>query len=152
MGTVEEWPLARLMTLGTRVLVDGLHARLAAQGWPQVHQGSGYVLLGVRHQPLTVTDVATLLGTTKQAASKLISLMQRDRYVDLTPHPTDSRARLVMITPRGEQFLMAVEDIYRDLEAEWAERIGADRLAAIRSDLTAILSLDGQFPLLRPTV
>jgi DNA-binding MarR family transcriptional regulator len=152
MGTVEEWPLARLMALGTRVLVDGLHARLADRGQLRVRQGSGFVLVGVRRQAMTVTEIATLLGTTKQAASKLIALMKDDGLVDLTPHPTDSRARLVVITPHGEQFLATVEDIYRELEAEWAVRIGEDRLDAIRTDLTTVLSVDGQFPPIRPTL
>lgn len=151
MGTVEEWPLARLLALGTRVLVDSLHARLAECGWTHVHQGSGYVLLGVRNQSMTVTEVAALLGTTKQAASKLIALMKADGLVDLAPHLTDSRARLVVITQTGERFLETVEKIYRELEADWANRIGPDRLDAIRADLTTLLAVDGRLPIIRPT-
>jgi DNA-binding MarR family transcriptional regulator len=152
VGTLEEWPLARLLALGTRTLVDGLHSRLAARGWPHVRQGSGYVLLGIRPQAMTVNEVAALLGVTKQASSKLISFMEDDGLVASTPHPDDSRARLIRLTPRGTQFLETVEEIYEELEAEWAARIGQDRLDALRADLSDLLSVDGQFPPIRPTL
>lgn len=150
MGAVEEWPLARLFLLGTRVLIDGLHDRMASRGWPQVRSGYGFVLLGIRHQALTVTELAALLGVSKQAASKLVALMHQDGLVDVTPHPEDSRSRLIEITPLGREFLDAAEDIHRELEAEWAAEIGKDRLEAIRADLTALVVRNGESPPLRP--
>lgn len=152
MGAVEEVPLARLLLVGARTLVDGLHARLAERGWPPVGQGYGFVLLGVRGQALTITDIAALLGVSKQAASRHVAQMKRDGLVDSAPHPTDSRAVLVEITPRGAAFLAAVEEIYSELEAEWAARIGQDRLDAMRADLTSLLIADGQLPAIRPTL
>lgn len=143
-------PLARLLLLGARTLLDALHSRLAERGWPAVGQGYGFVLLGVRGQAMTVTDIAALLGVTKQAASKVVAQMKRDGLVDSVPHPSDSRAILVEITPRGSEFLATVEEIYAELEAEWAAHIGQERLDAMRADLTSLLAGDGQLPPIRP--
>lgn len=154
MGAVAvvETPLARLLLLGARTLLDALHSRLAARGWPAVGQGYGFVLLGVRSEAMTVTQIAALLGVTKQAASKVVAQMKREGLVRTSAHPADSRAVLVAITPHGSEFLAAVEEIYAELESEWAARIGQERLETMRADLTSLLAADGQLPPIRPVV
>src|SRR5690242_20812012 len=74
-------PLARLFAIAYRVLVDGLHDRLQAQGWTDVRPAFGFVLLAARDQPTSVTEVAALMGITKQAASKLVDAMVASGYV-----------------------------------------------------------------------
>jgi DNA-binding MarR family transcriptional regulator len=112
-----------------------------------------FVLLASREHPLTVNDVAQLLGITKQAASKLADTMERDQYLARKPHPEDARAKLLQLAPRGRRALKAAEDIYIELEAEWADVIGRRRLEALRSDLSEVLRAahGGNLPPIRPT-
>ena len=65
-------PLARLFAIAYRQLIGGLHDRLQAQGWTDVRPAFGFVLLAARDQPTSVTELAALMGMTKQAASKLV--------------------------------------------------------------------------------
>ena len=64
-------PLARLFAVAYRSLIDRLHFELRNSGWTDVRPSFGFVLLAVRDEPTTATALATLLGTTKQATSKL---------------------------------------------------------------------------------
>ena len=146
-------PLARLFAMAYRDLVDGLHARLAERGWHDVRPAFGFVLLAVREQPGTVTELAARLGTTKQAASKLVGAMADAGYLAHQAHPADSRAKLATLTPRGQRLLAAVEEIYRELEAQWADVIGRARVEALRDHLATVLRAThgGRLPPIRPT-
>jgi DNA-binding MarR family transcriptional regulator len=138
--------------MGLRSLVDGLHQRLEQRGI-EVKPVYAFVLLASRERPLTGHDVADLLGMTKQAASKLVDAMEAAQYVARKPHPEDARAKLLHITPKGRRVLEAAEDIYRELETEWARSIGKQRLEAMRSDLVAVLHAahGGKLPPIRPS-
>jgi len=146
-------PLARLLAMAFREMIDGLHERLAADGWSDVRPRYGYVLLAVADEPRTVAEVAALMGTTKQAASKLVEEMEEARYVRRGPHHGDARAKLVAITPRGKKLLAAVVGIYAELEAEWGEILGPDEVERLRTDLERVISAghDGGLPDVRPT-
>jgi len=96
--------------------------------------------------------LARLMGTTKQAASKLIESMEAAGLVDRAPHPSDGRAHCLTLSRRGARVLATVETIYRELEDEWSEVIGAHAVARMRTDLLAVLRAqnDGELPAVRP--
>jgi DNA-binding MarR family transcriptional regulator len=146
-------PLARLMAMAFRTLIDNLHARLARHGWKDVRPAYGYVLLAARESPITVTSVAALLGMTKQAASKLVESMVSDGYLLRGDHPEDARSKRLRLSAKGGRLLAAVESIYAELEAEWATIIGPAAVERMRSDLTRTLrTLHGdKLPAIRPT-
>jgi DNA-binding MarR family transcriptional regulator len=147
-----EVPLARLFAMAYRHLVDGMRERLVERGWHDVRPAFGFVLLAARERPTTSTDVAALTRTTKQAASKLLDVMEQAGYVTRVAHPDDARAKVVTLSARGHRLLTVVEQIYVELEAGWAEIIGPHRVAAIRRDLGTVLAAehDGHLPAVRP--
>jgi DNA-binding MarR family transcriptional regulator len=143
-------PIARLSAMVYRTLIDDMHDRLVARGYHNVRPSFGFVLLEARNRSLGVTDVARLMGVTKQAASKLVSSMQRAGYLR-GADAEDLRARQVEISERGRRLLGEVGSIYRELEAEWGEVIGHARVEALRKDLTAVLiARHGALPTVRP--
>ena len=148
----ERPPLARLFAIAYRSLIDGLHEQLVANGWTDVRPAFGFVLLAARDGPTTSTELAALMGTTKQAASKLVDVMVDAGYVRRTAGREDARQRPVRLTARGTRLLAAVEQIYRELEAEWAAVIGTVALERLRHDLVRVLAgADGALPPVRPT-
>ncbi|MEP6835335.1 MAG: MarR family winged helix-turn-helix transcriptional regulator [Gemmatimonas sp.] len=146
-------PLARLLALAYRQLIDDLHVRLATTPYAEVRPTFGYVLLALREHPATGADIALLLGVTKQAASKLIDTMEHGGYLQRQPHQNDARAKTVAITAKGRKVLVTVESIYRDLEAEWARVTSRPRVESLRADLQKIVQVanGGQLPTVRPT-
>jgi DNA-binding MarR family transcriptional regulator len=95
-----------------RDLIDGLHDRLVERGWHDVRGSYGYVFLAVRDEAHTTTEIGSLVGMTKQAASKLIDAMEASGYVRRHADAHDARAKLVSATARGRRLLEAVEAIY----------------------------------------
>jgi DNA-binding MarR family transcriptional regulator len=146
-------PLARLFAMAFRSLIDALHARLQGTDVADLRPACGFVLLAARDGVPGVGDVAALMGTTKQAASKLIDGMEADGYVQRVPDADDARARRIRLTPRGRSALRTVEAVYAELEAEWARVVGAERLEGLRADLETVLRSqnDGRLPAVRPT-
>jgi DNA-binding MarR family transcriptional regulator len=132
-------PLARLFAIGYRALVDGLHEELPRRGWPDVRPAFGFVLLALRDSPASLRDLPGTLGTSKQAVSKLVDAMVATGYVERDADPADARAKRVQLSARGRQLLATVEEVYAELERDWAAVLGEERLARLRQDLTAVL-------------
>ena len=145
-------PLARLFAIGYRSLIDGLHERLTDRGWSNVRENYGFVLLAARGPGIQASEIAALMGVSKQAASKLVEAMERAGYLHRAPHAEDQRAKLVTLTTLGDELLEAVEDIYAELEQEWVALLDRDRVNALRADLTTVLRAThgGRLPPIRP--
>jgi DNA-binding MarR family transcriptional regulator len=153
-GEVAALPLARLFAMAYRDLIDGLHDRLARRGWADIRPAFGFVLLAARDTPTTTTELAALMGTTKQAASKLAASMLNAGYLMDAPREiADGRIRPLQLSESGAKLLAAVEELYAELEAEWAEIIGVNSLERLRRDLTRVIvaSHGGALPAVRPT-
>jgi DNA-binding MarR family transcriptional regulator len=145
-------PLARLLAMAYRLLVDGLHERLAERGWAGVRPAFGFVLLQLAPGPATLKDLTAALGTSKQAVSQLVDDMVSAGYATRAPHPDDARSRTVALTPRGRELLAAVEDVYRELEAGWADTLGESPLDELRASLDTVVRAahGGTLPAIRP--
>lgn len=145
-------PLARLLGLGFRQLIDDLHVRLVERGWTDVRESYGFVLLALREQETTTTELGALLGVSKQAMSKLLDAMDAAGYVERRDDPRDGRAKAVGLAGRGRALLAVVESIYTDLEAEWAGVIGPAAVVDLRHGIEAVLRSrhGGELPRLRP--
>lgn len=146
-------PLARLFAMAFRHLIDELHARLAGRGWAAMRPPYGFVLVAASQGPLTGAAIAELMGTTKQAASKLVDAMEAEGYVRRDADAADGRSKAVALTDRGRRLLDDVEAIYAELEAEWAGVVGRPRVEAMRDDLLAVMRAahGGHLPPIRPT-
>ena len=144
-------PLARLFAMVYRLLVDGLHERLAERGWTDVRPAFGFVLLALRAGPVSLRELPAALGTSKQAVSKLVEAMVTAGYVERTPDPGDARAKRVRLSARGVALLDEVELIWAELEHEWAGTLGEHRLSALRGDLEVVLreAFGGSLPAVR---
>jgi DNA-binding MarR family transcriptional regulator len=122
-----------------RMLVDDLHERLAARGWAGVRPAFGFVLLALRAGPVSLRELPGVLGTSKQAVSKLVEAMVAAGLVERAADPADSRAKRVQLSARGRALLADVEQIWAELERGWDAALGEGRLGALREDLTTVL-------------
>ena len=145
-------PLARLLLMAGRTLVDDLHVRLREEGWEGIRPAYGFVLVALRDRSLGTTALADELGVTKQAASKLLDAMVANGLVDRDLDPEDARVRVLSLTPRGRHLLSDVERIYVDLEAGWARIIGERSLRQTARRLSDVLLAvhGGTLPPVRP--
>ena len=138
-GNDQNLPLARLFALAVHTLVEPLQVRLAELGFADARPAFAFVLLALQRRPLSGSEVADLLGTSKQAASKLLDTMVARGYIRRTHHGSDARIKLLRITPRGRRCLATAERIQTRLEARWSALLGRRNLTRLRRDLRRVI-------------
>ncbi|MFJ1556368.1 MarR family winged helix-turn-helix transcriptional regulator [Streptomyces mirabilis] len=117
----------------TRRINDGVEAR----GF-EVRPAYGFAFTRLAPDGATVTDVATHLGVTKQAASQLVDELVRKGYAERRPYPGDARARLVVLTERGWACTRAAEEAAADAVRAWVEVLGEGEVGVLRDRLARI--------------
>ena len=130
--------LAFRLLQGFRVLIDALHAELARQGHPEMRPVHGFVLQALGAEGATAVELGSRLGVTKQAAAKHVEALERLGYVRRDADPSDARRKPIRLTARGNDALNRSARIFDALHADWAARLGADRLRALEDDLSTV--------------
>lgn len=141
------------MTLAVAVLaaaaglVEAIHEGVVARGFGDVRPAHGFVFVRIAPDGATAREIADHLGVTKQAGSQLVEELIAKGYVVQRPHPSDARARLVVLTERGWACTRAAEQAAADAVGRWAGVLGERRLVKLR-DAVGLVAPAGR---LRPT-
>jgi DNA-binding MarR family transcriptional regulator len=130
--------LAAVVLSAASTLVDGIHSGVMARGFHDLRPAHGFAFARIAPNGATVTEIADHLGVTKQAASQLVDELIGKGYVVRRPHPTDARARLIVLTDRGWACMRAAEAAAADVIRAWADVVGEERLARLGSDLSRV--------------
>ena len=85
-----------------------------------------------------LTDLAERARMTKQSVGEVTSDLEQRGYVERVPDPSDGRAKIIRLTERGRAAQALGIGLIDEVEEEWAERLGAERVAALREALEAI--------------
>ena len=88
--------------------------------------------------PASVARVARTMGLTRQSVQRTADLLAADGLVRYTDNPHHRRAKLVTMTPKGQQAL----DYIQRRQARWANRIGGQHdLEQMRTAATVLRQL-----------
>lgn len=132
--------LPLLLLRAFQELIDELHARLEQEGFPDVRPTHGFVLQAVGPLGTTAVGLGRALGVSKQAAGKTVAGLEAQGYLERGTDPSDSRRKLVRLTPRGAELLDRSAAVLDDLRVRWAEELGEQRLRDLEDALTAVTS------------
>ena len=138
--------LGILLAVAFEHFVTDLRAHLAAEGFADLGRADGFVLRTLHRGPMTVSDLAALLGITKQGAAQVVDDMQRRDLVRRGRDPRDARARPVELTDRGRAVLSAASAFHRRTERALVKAHGADHVASLRVLLTDLAGPAGDSP------
>ncbi len=150
---MEELALGRALTIALRRLVDDMHDRLAADGFDDLRPAFGYVLNTAAASAMNASEIAAVLGMTKQGAAKLLTEMETAGYIARRDSAIDGRVRAVELTDHGRQALAAAARAQSAIEQHWAHLTSRRDTQAMRRVLGAVIteaSADGAPPPLRP--
>jgi len=135
--------LVVLVVRTAKAMVDRLRAEKPdAQSSPLtvVHGLAMRYLLG--RDDVTTVEIARHLRITKQSASEVVALLEQNGMVTRAPHPSDGRARLVLLTELGKSKLDDGHERWQRLEDEWAALVGRTNLDIVRDALEKYLAAD----------
>ncbi|MDN5917657.1 MAG: MarR family transcriptional regulator [Pseudonocardia sp.] len=132
--------LPLLLLRAFQELIDELHVRLEREGFADVRPTHGFVLQAVGPHGTTAVELGRALGVSKQAAGKTIAGLEAQGYLERGTDPSDSRRKLVRMTPRGRAVLARSAAVLDELRARWADELGDGRLCDLEDALTAMTS------------
>src|SRR6202008_5170932 len=82
-----------------------LRAAFAAAGLDGIRPAQAVALVPLAAGGLPASDLADRLRVSRQAVAQAVAALERHDYIIRGPHPSDARARIIELTPRGRQAL-----------------------------------------------
>ena len=117
-----------------------LRAAFAAAGLDGIRPAQAVALVPLAIGRLHASDLADRLRVSRQAVAQAVTALERHGYVTRLPDPVDARARIIELTPRGQQALRVMRSNALDLEKRWQQVLGEQRLGEFRETLLTLLS------------
>jgi len=79
------------------------------------------VLGRAAYERQTVAKMARDMGHARQSVQRIANALAKEGLVVYVDNPSDQRAKLVALTPQGQQVLAAIHDRYK----QWAKQVTA---------------------------
>lgn len=131
-------PMIRLLDVAFDDFTAELNRRIAETGYSDLRATHGCVFGNIDPDGSRLTDLAERARMTKQSVGEVTSDLEARGYVERVPDPGDGRAKIIRLTERGRAAQALGRQIIDEIEHEWAERFGTERVAALRDALEAI--------------
>jgi len=140
----ESIDLATLAWLAGAAANEHLLQAVRGSTHTKIRNAHGYVFQHLLAHSRTVGELATLLGVTQQAASKVVAELEKLGYVVRQPDSVDSRIRRVTLTRRGTTVVERARAARAALEAQLLKELGQAVVGEARRALVALLGITGQ--------
>lgn len=131
--------LALLLLGGYRKLVDAVVAELAARGHHGVRPVHDFAMRAIDSGADNASELGRRMSVSKQAAGKTLAILRDRGYVVGDADPTDARRKRYRVTPLGFDVMHQGEAIFDELRQTWELQLGAEQLAALETQLTALV-------------
>jgi len=129
---------ALLMFIAHRAAEARVFEAVRSAGFDDLTLAQSRIGQRLNREGIRVTDIAEQAGVTKQTAGALVDELEANGYVTRKPDQADARARLVVLTDRGERLCGTAAAEIAKVETEWREHLGAKAYDELRA---ALLSL-----------
>ena len=129
---------ALLMFIAHRAAEGRVFKALRSAGFDDLTLAQCRICQRLNADGIRVTDVAEQASVTKQTAGALVDEVAANGYVTRRPDPRDARARLVVLTKRGEKLCAAAAAEVGKIEAEWRSHLGATAYAELCAALVSL--------------
>ncbi|HET7056592.1 MAG TPA: MarR family transcriptional regulator [Thermomicrobiales bacterium] len=138
-----EHGLGTLLRISYQVMMaDGVEPALAAAGYGDIRSAHLPVIQALATNPagLRATELATHARITKQSMGYLVDHLTAGGYVERLPDPSDQRAKVVCLTPRGLELSRTIRTAVRNVETSWAARVGSKHMQQLRTVLQELVA------------
>ncbi|MFF8712576.1 MarR family winged helix-turn-helix transcriptional regulator [Streptomyces sp. NPDC015184] len=136
---LERAELTFLLGMAFQLVLSEFVSRLDAAGHADLRPVHGLVFQALRGSGATSSELAERLGVTKQAAGQIIDDLEKRGYVERRPHPAGGRRKLVVLTGKALEHLVAAGRILHELEAQLAEQLHEAGRQIPRAELAAVI-------------
>ena len=142
--------MIRLLHVAANQFAEEFTDKLAAVGLGDLRPGHGCVFGNIDPEGGTrLTELAERANMTKQSVGEFASDLEQLGYLERVPDPNDGRAKIIRLTDQGRRAYWIGRQLIDELEHEWGERYGEERIAALRGGLEVVTAegLGGVLPI-----
>jgi MarR family transcriptional regulator, transcriptional regulator for hemolysin len=111
-------------------------------GYEDYRRSDAAIMRRLRQGPLSIGQLGTALGTSRQAARKVADGLEQRGLATMERDPDDTRQVNVLLTAEGEAYAAAVAKVIERLNRNLSRRVGAADLVGADKVLRAVLSDD----------
>jgi DNA-binding MarR family transcriptional regulator len=133
--------LGALLRIPFQVIVGRIHEGLIERGFTDLRPAHFVIFQLVDPEGSRITELAERAQITKQSMGALVDHVEACGYIQRLPDPGDGRAKIVRLTERGWALDFAAREILRQIEVEWAQKLGEDRMAELKQALKDLIAL-----------
>lgn len=136
MGTPTDQPIARraaanLLHVALQMKAE-IESRIQAETGLLLADNEALLNLAHHDEPLRMSTIAERLIISKGGTTKVIDRLEAQGLVARSPDPTDRRALVVAITPKGREVLASMQPIVDEaIEDFWGQHITDDEAATV---------------------
>ncbi len=116
--------LGVLMFVAHRAMEQRILAAIREGGYAEATMAQGRLFARIGDEGTRLTDLAEMAQVTKQTASFLVDQLERAGSVTREADPTDARARLVVISPKGREVQRLAAREEQAIYDEWRDHLG----------------------------
>jgi DNA-binding MarR family transcriptional regulator len=135
--------LAILIVGAARVVADQLGQAVEQAGVVDMRAPFGYVIRALADRDRTLTELADLLGVSKQAAIKVVDEMEARDFLSRHPDPDDRRVKVLRLTGKGQKVCRAALAASHGMEQELRQELGDATVNGLRRGLELLLARHG---------
>jgi DNA-binding MarR family transcriptional regulator len=139
-------PIGALLRFGLQVVRVRIYDAVDSAGFHDVRPAHVTLFRWPGPDGRRPTEIATDVQLSKQRVNDLLRHLEAHGYLRLRPDPSDSRARIVRLTPRGRSLHAAAVEAHAAVEREWAQLIGRRRYELLREALVDVVAVPGRPP------
>lgn len=143
---MSEPDFAIMLTIANRCVADRLLQAVSEVDGGQMRPSFGFVLRAVAAEQPTVSQLAELLGVSKQAASRLADDMVAGGFLRRGGDPNDRRRMPLQLTALGVNVRARALAESAAMENELRQRLGDSTVGQFRTVLTDFVERHGAGP------
>lgn len=111
--------------------------QLTARGYPKLAMSFSAPLSLLAAKPLRLTELADILGISKQLCLQSLKPIEQAGYIERRADSADKRAKLVVLTPTGEQLIADALEEMRAIHQHYDSLIGSARVNSLAESFSA---------------
>src|SRR6185437_26741 len=131
-------PMIGLLDAAFDAFASELERRVGDTAFRDIRITHGCVFGNIEPDGSRLTELAQRARMTKQSVGEVATELEQRGYLERVPDPSDGRAKIIRLTERGREAQALGRGIIDEIEREWAERYGVERVAALRDALEAV--------------
>jgi DNA-binding MarR family transcriptional regulator len=134
-------PLIALVHRANRELQADMVRNAQMRGFPEARMAHNAVFGTLGFEPARAADLAVSAGITRQSMGEVIRELVDLGILEMTPDPTDRRAKLVSYTEFGRKEALEGSDYIVSFEERLTELLGEEGYEQLRTGLEKVYEL-----------